>query len=54
MAGSKTKNISNRSQLNLTPLELISLSTASTGYPNTIEKQDSDLTIPPHEEDIGL
>ena len=43
MAGSKHKNISNRNQRYLASLEPSSPTTASPGYPNTPEKQDSDL-----------
>ena len=43
MARGKHKNISNRNQCNLAPSEPSSLTTAITGYPNTPEKQDSDL-----------
>lgn len=39
----KHKNISNRSQCNLKPSEPRSPTTASLGYPNRPEKQDSDL-----------
>jgi hypothetical protein len=43
MARGKHKNISNRNQCHLAPSEPSSLTTAITGYPNTPEKQDSDL-----------
>lgn len=43
MAKAKSKNISDRSQCNLAPSELSSPTTASCGYPNTPEEQDSDL-----------
>ena len=43
MAEGEYKNISNRSQCCLVPLEPNSPTTASPGYPNTPEKQDSDL-----------
>jgi hypothetical protein len=43
MAKGKCKSINNRNQGYLTPSEPISPTTASPGYPNTPEKQDSDL-----------
>jgi hypothetical protein len=43
MARSKGKNISNRNQGYLASSEPSSPTTASPGYPNTPEKQDSDL-----------
>jgi hypothetical protein len=43
MAKGKGKNISNRNQGYLASSELSSPTTASPGYPNTREKQDSDL-----------
>jgi hypothetical protein len=42
MAKSKGKNISNRNQSYLASSETSSPTTASPGYPNTPEKQDSD------------
>ena len=43
MAGAKHKNISNRNQHYLASSEPNSLTIASPGYPNALEKQDSDL-----------
>ena len=43
MARGKGKNISNRNQSYLASSELSSPNTVSPGYPNTPEKQDSDL-----------
>ena len=43
MAIGKHKNTSNRNQCHLAPSEPSSPTTASPGYPNTPEKQDSDL-----------
>ena len=43
VAKGKFKNISNRSQDYLASSELSSPNTTSPGYPNTPEKQDSDL-----------
>jgi DNA anti-recombination protein RmuC len=43
MAGGKHKNTSNRNQGYLASLEPNSLTKASPGYPNTLEKQDSDI-----------
>jgi hypothetical protein len=43
MAGGKHKNISNRNQGYLASSEPNSPTIASTGYSNTLEKQDSDL-----------
>ena len=43
MVRGKGKNISNRNQDFLESLETSSLTTESPGYPNTPEKQDSDL-----------
>ena len=43
MAGGKHKNISNRSQGYLASSEPNSPTIASPGYPNTLEKQDSDI-----------
>ena len=43
MARGKGKNISNRNQGYLALSEPSSLTTASSGYPNTPEKQESDL-----------
>jgi hypothetical protein len=43
MAGGKCKNISNRNQGYLATSEPNSPTIASPGYPNTPEKQDSDL-----------
>jgi hypothetical protein len=43
MARSRGKNISNRNQDYLASSELSSPNTTSPGYPNTPEKQDSDL-----------
>jgi hypothetical protein len=43
MVGGKHKNISNRNQCYLAPSEPSSPNTASPGFPNTTEKQDSDL-----------
>jgi hypothetical protein len=43
MVRGKHRNISNRNQWNSTPTQLSSTTTASPGYPNTPEKQDSDL-----------
>jgi hypothetical protein len=47
---SKGKNISNRNQSYLL-LSEASSHTASPGYPNTPEKQDSDLKITSHSDD---
>jgi hypothetical protein len=54
MARGKGKNISNRNQGYLASSEPSSPTTVSTGYPNTPEKQDSDLKITPHDDDRGL
>ena len=43
MTGGKSKNVSNRNQDYLASSEPNSPTTASPGYPNTPEKQDSDL-----------
>ena len=43
MSRGKGKNISNRNQAYLASSEPSSPTTASPGYPNTPEKQDSDL-----------
>jgi hypothetical protein len=43
MAGGKHKNISNRNQGYLASSEPNSPNIASPGYPNTLEKQESDL-----------
>jgi hypothetical protein len=43
MVGGKPKDISNRNQGYLASLEPNSPTIASPGYPNTLEKQDSDL-----------
>jgi hypothetical protein len=43
MARGKSKNISNRNQDYFTSAEPSSPTTVSPGYPNTPEKQDSDL-----------
>jgi hypothetical protein len=43
MAIGKGKNISNRNQGYLASSETTSPTTVSPGYPNTTEKQDSDL-----------
>jgi hypothetical protein len=43
MARGKHKNISNRNQGYLASTELSSPTTVRLGYPNTPEKQDSDL-----------
>jgi hypothetical protein len=49
----KGKNISNINQCHLATSEPTSPTTASPGYTNTPEKQDSDLKIPFQEEDRG-
>jgi hypothetical protein len=51
MAGGKGKNISNRNQGYLASSEPNSPTTASPGYPNTPEKQDSDLETTSHDND---
>jgi phosphate uptake regulator len=43
MMKDKCKNIINRSQHNLAPLDTSSPTTASSRYPNTVEEPDSDL-----------
>jgi hypothetical protein len=43
MVTSKGKNITNRNQGYMESLEPSSPPTASPGYPNTLEKEDSDL-----------
>ena len=43
MAKGKPKNLTNRNQEHWASSELIMPTTASPGYPNTPEKQDSDL-----------
>ena len=43
MVRGKHKKISNRNQGNLSSSESSSHTTSSPGYPNTTEKQDSDL-----------
>jgi hypothetical protein len=43
MVKGKHKNLTNRNQDYLTSLEPSSPTTASPGYPNTLEKQDVDL-----------
>ena len=43
MAKGKHRNITNRNQGTMAASEPISTTTASPGYPNTPEKQDSDL-----------
>jgi hypothetical protein len=54
MVRSKGKNINKRNQVYLASSEPSSPTTASPGYPNTPEKQDSDLKIIPHDDDRGL
>ena len=53
MAKGKCKNISNRNQ-NLASSEPGFLTTVNPGYPNTVEKQDSDLKITSHDDDRGI
>jgi hypothetical protein len=45
MAKGKHKNISNRNQDDLASSESSSSTTANPGYPNTQEKQDSNLKL---------
>jgi hypothetical protein len=51
MAGDKCKNISNRNQVKLASSEHNCTTIASPRYPNTPEKQDSDLKITSHDDD---
>jgi hypothetical protein len=53
MVGGKGKNIGNRNQGYLASPEPSSLTIASPGYPNTLEKQDSDLKITSQDDDRG-
>jgi hypothetical protein len=54
MARGKCKNLSNRNQDYLESSEPSSPTTASPGYSNIPEKQDSDLKITFHDDDRGL
>jgi hypothetical protein len=54
MTRGKAKNINNRKQGYLALSEPNSLTTAIPEYPNTPEKQDSDLKITSHDDDRGL
>jgi hypothetical protein len=54
MAKGKCKNISNRNQGYLASSESSSLTKVIPGYPNTPEKQDSDLKITSYDDDRGL
>ena len=54
MANGKHRNVTNRNQGNMVPSEINCPTTASTGYPNTPEKQDLDLKITAQDADRGL
>jgi len=54
MARGKSKNLSNRNQSYLASSESRSPTTASPRYSNTLEKQDLDLKITPHDDDREL
>jgi hypothetical protein len=53
MAGGNHKNISYRNRGYLASSELNSPNIASSGYPNTPEKQKSDLKITSYDDDRG-
>ena len=50
MAKGNHKNLSNKNQDNLASSEPSFPTTVSPGYPNTLEKQDSDLKITTHDD----
>jgi hypothetical protein len=54
MARGKDKKISNKNQGYLASSEHSSPTTVSPGYPNTPEKQDSDLKITSHDDEREL
>jgi hypothetical protein len=54
MVRGKGKNINNRNESYLASSELSSPTKESPGYPNILEKQDSDLKITSHDDDRGL
>jgi hypothetical protein len=54
MAKGKHKNITNKNQGYKKSSEPSSPTTANTGYPNTLEKQDLNLKITSHDADSGL
>jgi hypothetical protein len=54
MAKGKCKNLTNRNQDYLASSEPSISTTASPGYPNTLEKKDSDLKIISHEVGRGF
>jgi hypothetical protein len=54
MVRGKHKNLSNRNQGYLASSKLSSPTTASPGYPSTLENKDLDLKITSHDDDRGL